>query len=227
MKIQGKLSKSVVNRYRGIIDFYLWKGITVARSWPRNPTGRRTPAQLAAQAVWKEVMDFYRLRSPLLNDLWQRSRLPPGKMAYTNIRQTLLNIRYRRPLFALPALFRVQFLLLEFKTLIIMEVDYLPGVVIDMSALQPFILFNPTSGTQVSYVIPTFPDQTTVENHAPTIPSVPPFEPFKSFTIDTVNLTYLALLPGAVTDFAICLVGDLVGTEFIMMSPPVIATEFT
>lgn len=225
MIITGKLSKSVIARYTGVIDFYLWKGITVARSWPKHPKTAPSPAMLAARAAWKDAWLFYRLRSSLLTDLWQRSGLPPGKMAATNIRQTLLNFRYRRPLFALPALFRVQFLVLEFTTLVIMELDYLSGVDIDMTATQPFILIDPTLPLAVDYCVPSFPDQTTVENHAPTIPCVPPYEPFKSFAIDTFQRFYLALLPGVVTNFSIILVGIKFGTEFIMVSPPILATE--
>lgn len=36
--------QSIISGFRGSIDFYLYKGLPVARSWPRKPIGKRAPA---------------------------------------------------------------------------------------------------------------------------------------------------------------------------------------
>lgn len=40
---------AVINGFKGTIDFYLWRGIPVARRWPRSPGHRRAPA---VEAQW-------------------------------------------------------------------------------------------------------------------------------------------------------------------------------
>ena len=48
-----KLRGETIERLRGLVDFYLWKGkIPVARKWPRKPKPPYTALQAEAQAVF-------------------------------------------------------------------------------------------------------------------------------------------------------------------------------
>jgi len=40
---------AVINGFKGVVDFYTWKGIAVARAWPRSPGSNRA---IAVQAQW-------------------------------------------------------------------------------------------------------------------------------------------------------------------------------
>ena len=40
---------NIINGLKGVIDFYVWKGIPCARSWPRSPGHDRAPA---VEAGW-------------------------------------------------------------------------------------------------------------------------------------------------------------------------------
>lgn len=42
-------SLDIISGFKGTIDFYLWMGIPVARSWPRSPGHDRAPA---VEAQW-------------------------------------------------------------------------------------------------------------------------------------------------------------------------------
>lgn len=53
---------SIINGYKGTVDFYVWNGIPCARRWPRSPTGARSagvqsawPAFKYAAAVWNDL----------------------------------------------------------------------------------------------------------------------------------------------------------------------------
>ncbi|GAH92479.1 unnamed protein product, partial [marine sediment metagenome] len=40
---------AIIKGFKGTLDFYVWKGITCVRSWPRSPGRKRAPA---VQAQW-------------------------------------------------------------------------------------------------------------------------------------------------------------------------------
>jgi len=40
---------AIINGFKGQLDFYVWKGITCVRSWPRSPGHDRSPA---VEAQW-------------------------------------------------------------------------------------------------------------------------------------------------------------------------------
>lgn len=56
--------ENIIRGFKGKIDFYLWKGISCARAWPKSPGKRRSPsveAQWSAFATaageWKNLSD--------------------------------------------------------------------------------------------------------------------------------------------------------------------------
>lgn len=49
-KIKEMPGTRIISGFRGILDFYYWKGIACCRSWPRKPKGRRSPAVMAGWA---------------------------------------------------------------------------------------------------------------------------------------------------------------------------------
>lgn len=61
-KLAAMPSLAIISGYKGTIDFYLWRGIPVARSWPRSPGHRRAaaveaqwPVFTAASQLWNKV----------------------------------------------------------------------------------------------------------------------------------------------------------------------------
>jgi len=50
--------QAIISGFKGVVDFYLWKGIPVARSWPRSPGHDRAPA---VEAQWPAFTTATRL----------------------------------------------------------------------------------------------------------------------------------------------------------------------
>ena len=47
--------QSIIDGYRGVLDFYYYCGLPVARSWPRSPGKTRAPKVVAAAAQFDWV----------------------------------------------------------------------------------------------------------------------------------------------------------------------------
>lgn len=43
-KITGDFDPETIKKFRGVLDYYYWRGLLVVRSWPRKPVLPRSPA---------------------------------------------------------------------------------------------------------------------------------------------------------------------------------------
>ena len=53
-RVTGDFNSDVIRTYKGLLDFYYWRGIGVVRSWPRKPVLPRNPAVQAAGVNWRD-----------------------------------------------------------------------------------------------------------------------------------------------------------------------------
>lgn len=49
-------SPEAIKSFKGTLDFYVWRGLPCVRSWPRPPSGPRSPAVQAAAATFSEII---------------------------------------------------------------------------------------------------------------------------------------------------------------------------
>jgi hypothetical protein len=63
-KLNTMPSTAVIDGFKGVIDFYSWNGIPVARSWPRSPGHDRAPAVQATWQVFKDAVSLWPTLSP-------------------------------------------------------------------------------------------------------------------------------------------------------------------
>lgn len=54
----------VINGFKGVIDFYLYLGIPVARSWPKSPGKNRSPLVSAQWPIFTTAANLWRQLSP-------------------------------------------------------------------------------------------------------------------------------------------------------------------
>jgi len=54
-KLDHMPTKEIIDGFKGSIDFYLWRGIPVARKWPRKPRQPGTPEQKATWTRFKYI----------------------------------------------------------------------------------------------------------------------------------------------------------------------------
>jgi hypothetical protein len=59
-RLSGVPPRGIVLGLKGIVDFYSWKGIPVARRWPRSPTQPRSAAVQAQYADFKAVTQGFK-----------------------------------------------------------------------------------------------------------------------------------------------------------------------
>lgn len=63
-------SKAIVNKFKGTIDFYYWKGMPCARSWPRWPPRVPTAPELANQELFAYAMRQSKLLLPVIRQAY-------------------------------------------------------------------------------------------------------------------------------------------------------------
>lgn len=69
----GKLpGMTVIKGFRGVLDYYVWKGIACVRRWPRSPGHRRAPAVEAQWSAFTEASKLWVTLSPEVQDAYNR-----------------------------------------------------------------------------------------------------------------------------------------------------------
>ena len=64
-------SKAQIKRLSGVIDFYYWKDIAVARKWPDWSHHKLTPGTRASMAAYTQAMKDLKEVTPNLRALWR------------------------------------------------------------------------------------------------------------------------------------------------------------
>ena len=69
----GKLpGTAVIKGFKGVLDYYVWKGIACVRSWPRSPGHKRAPAVEAQWSAFSEATKLWQLLSPEVQDAYNQ-----------------------------------------------------------------------------------------------------------------------------------------------------------
>lgn len=78
----GKLATlpefAIIRGFKGVVDFYLWKGIPCFRKWPRSPGKRRAPAVEAQWAAFAWAAANWDSLSPELQQAWKDTAAESG-----------------------------------------------------------------------------------------------------------------------------------------------------
>lgn len=94
MILQGDISLAQIQKFRGIVDFYYWKGIAVARAWPRPPRHPGTPRQVQTWDNFRVMMAWKKSNPTSWAKQWQKMYFPVGKTYESTMRQTGLQLTY-------------------------------------------------------------------------------------------------------------------------------------
>lgn len=66
-------SIDIIHGFKGILDFYLWKGLPCVRSWPRMSKAKQTEGTKAAAALFGRISTDYRTLAPLVLQAFQEA----------------------------------------------------------------------------------------------------------------------------------------------------------
>lgn len=61
-------NQAIVSGFKGVVDFYLWLGIPVARRWPRSPGPRRAPLVEAQWPAFTTASRLWSLMAPVIQE---------------------------------------------------------------------------------------------------------------------------------------------------------------
>lgn len=79
-KILGLPHQDMIDAFKGTLDFYVHRGILCVRSWPRPPTGPRSPAVQYQYEGWKDATRVWKDQSKTLHDA-QREMTSSGTLS--------------------------------------------------------------------------------------------------------------------------------------------------
>jgi len=83
MRLDGPPALEIKKAFRGIVDFYCWRGIHCARKWPSKPHQPNTPAQLITLGMIPYAQTWIKtLDTPVIADI--RNMTFPTGMTYTD-----------------------------------------------------------------------------------------------------------------------------------------------
>lgn len=69
-RLKNLPSLDIIRGFRGVIDFYVYKGIPCARRWPRHRPGRQTAPSRASAAIFGAIVSAFGLTSGLVKALF-------------------------------------------------------------------------------------------------------------------------------------------------------------
>lgn len=78
VKLSEMPSEAIISGYRGIVDFYAWNGIPVARKWPRKPDPRGIPEVEATWPAWSYAMKLWKTLSPVVQSAYLEMAIRGG-----------------------------------------------------------------------------------------------------------------------------------------------------
>jgi len=64
-------SIDIIQGFKGVLDFYLWKGLPCVRKWPYTPPSKRTAGTKSAASLFGEILKSYRLTADTVLEAYQ------------------------------------------------------------------------------------------------------------------------------------------------------------
>lgn len=60
-KLLNLPNQGIIDGFKGVVDFYMWKGIPCARMWPHWPPREPTPREKANQDLFAYAVHLYNI----------------------------------------------------------------------------------------------------------------------------------------------------------------------
>lgn len=90
-------NQGIIDGFKGVIDFYVWMGIPVARSWPRKTTIPQSSAERAAQVPFTYVSREWQHLSPTVQAAFNELATNSGLTGRDMLTRAYISGLYRYP----------------------------------------------------------------------------------------------------------------------------------
>jgi len=80
-RIDALPSIEIIRGFKGILDFYLWRGLPCVRAWPKYRPAKQTAASLAAALVFGAIVKSYGLLGDLPLEAYRQDALDQTRTA--------------------------------------------------------------------------------------------------------------------------------------------------
>lgn len=108
MILGSPINLDMVNTFRGVVDFYYWRGVPIARSWPRKPNQPGTPAQQVAWSAFRNMFAWKKSNPYGWNQRWNEMFFPATMSAEDARRKYGLRLAYADALWRPPDITKVE-----------------------------------------------------------------------------------------------------------------------
>ncbi|MBA7636445.1 hypothetical protein ES703_44065 [subsurface metagenome] len=96
-KLTAMPEQAIIDGFKGIVDFYLWMGIPVARAWPKSPGKVRSPAVMAQWPLWTYAAREWKNVSQTVRDAYSHLATNSGLSSKDMFTRAYLSGLYRYP----------------------------------------------------------------------------------------------------------------------------------
>jgi len=107
VKLSRPLSLSEGAQFKGVVDTYQWKGINVARGWPRKPRQPNTPLQKETKSNFQLMMKWIQTNPPSWALQWKATPSGRYKSNVSRQRSIGMNLQIAGALVPPPDVFNV------------------------------------------------------------------------------------------------------------------------
>ncbi|MBA7575046.1 hypothetical protein ES708_16862 [subsurface metagenome] len=71
-KIKALPGSKAISGFKGVVDYYVWRGIACARQWPRSPGHKRAPAVMLQWSAFSEASKLWNTLSPEVQEAYKQ-----------------------------------------------------------------------------------------------------------------------------------------------------------
>jgi len=89
---------AIIDGFKGVVDFYVWMGIPVARSWPKSPGRNRSSAVRAGWQPFTYASREWKNLSPAVQDAYKELATNSGLSGRDMQVRAYLTGLYRYPI---------------------------------------------------------------------------------------------------------------------------------
>lgn len=96
-KVTAMPNLAIIDGFKGVVDFYYYMGIPVARAWPKSPGKARSPGVMAQWPLFTFAAKEWNNLSPTVQEAYNKLATDSGLSGRDMLTRAYLSGLYRYP----------------------------------------------------------------------------------------------------------------------------------